>query len=185
MRPLTSACFAHVSQLQLQCSITSIFDASHSHWIPDLAIWPSTSRQLNVTSKLGVYVITLLHRSTPFSVRRYICTWPTYKYVQPYSSHYGKQWVCAAGARQRSKKARQTLCRAFFVEAHGKGHTVAFCMVKPLCVRRVWQRTVKNLCRAFFHDARQKKASDGAGAKRHVTAFAVRQQKNAGLCRAP
>jgi hypothetical protein len=42
-------------------------------------------------------------------------------------------------------------------------------------VRHVWQRTVNNLCRAFFHDARQTKATDGAGAKRHVTAFAVRQ----------
>jgi hypothetical protein len=35
----------------------------------------------------------------------------------------------------------------------------------------------------------KKKATDGAGAKRHVTAFAVRQQKKRtaiiGLCRAP
>jgi hypothetical protein len=31
------------------------------------------------------------------------------------------------------KNARQTLCRAFFIEAHGKGHTVAFCTVKSLC----------------------------------------------------
>jgi hypothetical protein len=32
-----------------------------------------------------------------------------------------------------ARGARQTLCRAFFVGTHGKGHTVAFCTVKPLC----------------------------------------------------
>jgi hypothetical protein len=40
---------------------------------------------------------------------------------------------CVSGARQRLENARQWLCRAFFVEAHGKGHTVVFCTVNSLC----------------------------------------------------
>jgi hypothetical protein len=38
---------------------------------------------------------------------------------------------------------------------------------------------VENLCRAFFHDARQTKATNGTGAKRRGTTFAVRLPKNA------
>jgi hypothetical protein len=37
---------------------------------------------------------------------------------------------CASNARQRLENARQSLCRAFFIEAHGKGHTVPYCTVK-------------------------------------------------------
>jgi hypothetical protein len=48
---------------------------------------------------------------------------------------------------------------------------------------------VENLCRAFFHDARQTKATNGTGAKRRGTTFAVRRDQNARqtgvVCRAP
>jgi hypothetical protein len=37
------------------------------------------------------------------------------------------------GARQRPKNARQSLCRAFLVGAHGKEHTVAICTVNSHC----------------------------------------------------
>jgi hypothetical protein len=40
---------------------------------------------------------------------------------------------CTTGARQRPKNARQSLCRAFLVGAHGKEHTVAICTVNSHC----------------------------------------------------
>jgi hypothetical protein len=40
---------------------------------------------------------------------------------------------CASSARQRLKNARQSLCHAFLVEAHGKRHTVAYRTVKLHC----------------------------------------------------
>jgi hypothetical protein len=86
---------------------------------------------------------------------------------------------CATSARQRPKNARQTLCRAFSVGAHGKGRTVAFCTVNPLC-RASWLTTHgRQSLPCVFPRRTAKKATNGTGAKRRGTPFAVRREKNA------
>jgi hypothetical protein len=40
---------------------------------------------------------------------------------------------CVSGTRQRLENARQSLCRAFVIEAHDKGHTADYYTVKSHC----------------------------------------------------
>jgi hypothetical protein len=86
---------------------------------------------------------------------------------------------CAPDAPQRHENAWQRFCRSFFVRAHDKEHTVEFCTVNSHC-RALHQRTHGELCLPCVTGrSTAKKATDGAGAKQCVTAFAVRRQKNA------
>jgi hypothetical protein len=96
---------------------------------------------------------------------------------------------CTTGARQMPKNARQSLCRAFLVGAHGKEHTVAICTVNSHC-RAPCITTHSELSLPCVTGRRPaKKATHGVGRKRRGRTFVVHRTKNAWqrsyLCRAP
>jgi hypothetical protein len=89
--------------------------------------------------------------------------------------HYGKQGAHGKGQKTHGKP----FVVRFSSGRTAKGARQHFARRSPFAVRRAWQRTVDKVCRAFFHDARQTKATNGTGAKRRGTTFAVRREQNA------
>jgi hypothetical protein len=79
----------------------------------------------------------------------------------------------------KAKNARQSLCRAFLVEAHGKRHTVAYRTVKLHCRAPSLTMHGENLCRAFLTAHGKEKVTDVCEV-RHVHG-----RRLGPVCRAP
>jgi hypothetical protein len=92
--------------------------------------------------------------------------------------HYGKHVLCRA--LERLENARQRFCCAFFVKAHDKGHTIAFCMVNSLCRAPSSITHGEQTLPCVTCGARQTKVTDDMAG---VTDGAPEETASKGLCR--